>query len=179
MIYDPKIDLVNDNVYTKFGLNRFIRFQDIEQKLNSDDDPRGVANLDPRGLIGRIYVDYHLSLLHTKYTSFRQCGFREERFFKCFSHYKPMADNDAPGAWPIRIPGTLLAGIIKGLTKHCFTQNIKALGLMVTEKKIFRCFPIISLRRPMTPGAWPTLAPGAWLAGFIKGTTKRFYILNI
>ena len=36
MIYDTNIDLVNDNVYTKFGLNRSIRFQDIEQKLNSD-----------------------------------------------------------------------------------------------------------------------------------------------
>ena len=36
MIYDINIDLVNDNVYTKFGLNRFIRFEDIEQKLNSD-----------------------------------------------------------------------------------------------------------------------------------------------
>ena len=40
MIYDTYIDLVNDNVYSKFGLNRSIRFQDIEQKLNSDDDPR-------------------------------------------------------------------------------------------------------------------------------------------
>ena len=36
MIYNTNVDLVNDNVYTKFGLNRFIRFQDIEQKLNSD-----------------------------------------------------------------------------------------------------------------------------------------------
>ena len=36
MIYSTNIDLVNDNVYTKFGLNRSIRFQDIEQKLNSD-----------------------------------------------------------------------------------------------------------------------------------------------
>ena len=36
MIYNTYIDLVNDNVYTKFGLNRSIRFQDIEQKLNSD-----------------------------------------------------------------------------------------------------------------------------------------------
>ena len=36
MIYDTNVDLVNDNVYTKFGLNRSIRFQDIEQKLNSD-----------------------------------------------------------------------------------------------------------------------------------------------
>ena len=36
MIYNSKVDLVNDNVYTKFGLNRSIRFQDIEQKPNSD-----------------------------------------------------------------------------------------------------------------------------------------------
>ena len=36
MIYHTNVDLVNDNVYTKFGLNRSIRFQDIEQKLNSD-----------------------------------------------------------------------------------------------------------------------------------------------
>ena len=36
MIYNTNVDIVNDNVYTKFGLNRSIRFQDIEQKLNSD-----------------------------------------------------------------------------------------------------------------------------------------------
>ena len=36
MIYNTNDALVNDNVYTKFGLNRSIRFQDIEQKLNSD-----------------------------------------------------------------------------------------------------------------------------------------------
>ena len=40
-----------------------------------DDDTRGVANLDPRGI-----VEYHLTLLHTKYASFRPCGFREEDF---------------------------------------------------------------------------------------------------
>ena len=37
-IYNTNIDLVDDNVYTKFGLHRSIRFQDIEQKLNSDDN---------------------------------------------------------------------------------------------------------------------------------------------
>ena len=31
MIYVTNGGLVNDNVYTKFGLNRSIRFQDIEQ----------------------------------------------------------------------------------------------------------------------------------------------------
>ena len=35
-IYYTKVDLVNDNGLTKFGLNQSIRFQDIEQKLNSD-----------------------------------------------------------------------------------------------------------------------------------------------
>ena len=35
-IYDTNIDVFNDNVYTKFGLNRSIRFQAIEQKINSD-----------------------------------------------------------------------------------------------------------------------------------------------
>ena len=33
---NSNIHLVNDNVYTKFGLNLFILSQDIEQKPNSD-----------------------------------------------------------------------------------------------------------------------------------------------
>ena len=36
LIYITNVDIVNDYVYTKFGLNRSICFQDIEQKLNSD-----------------------------------------------------------------------------------------------------------------------------------------------
>ena len=36
MIYNTNLDLVNDNVYTNVGLNRSIRHQDIEKKLNSD-----------------------------------------------------------------------------------------------------------------------------------------------
>ena len=35
-IYNTNIDLVNDNVFTKFGLILSIRSKDIEQKLNSD-----------------------------------------------------------------------------------------------------------------------------------------------
>ena len=35
-IYNPNLDLFNDNVYTKFGLNSSIRSHDIEKKLNSD-----------------------------------------------------------------------------------------------------------------------------------------------
>ena len=36
IIYNANVDFVNDNRYTKFGLNRSIPFQDIEQKLNSN-----------------------------------------------------------------------------------------------------------------------------------------------
>ena len=51
--------------------------------------PRGIANLDPKDMIGRIYVGYHLTLLHmlhTKYTGFRPSGCREkeEIFFILF-----------------------------------------------------------------------------------------------
>ena len=35
-IYNTNIDLVNDNVFTKFGLILSVPSQDIEQKPNSD-----------------------------------------------------------------------------------------------------------------------------------------------
>ena len=53
-------------------------------KFMGDNDPRGVASLDPRGLIGRIYVGDHSAMLHTKYVSSRSHGFREEDFLKFF-----------------------------------------------------------------------------------------------
>ena len=52
-------------------------------------DPRGVASVGPRGLIGRIYVGDNLTLLHTKYVSCGPICFREEDFL-IFSHYKSM-----------------------------------------------------------------------------------------
>ena len=64
-------------------------------------------------------------------------------------------------------PGAGLAQFIMGTTKHCYIQNIEALGLLVSEKKIFLVFPIVSLWRLSTHGAWPNLTPGAWLAQFM------------
>ena len=62
-------------------------------KALGDNDPRCVASLGPRGLIGRIYVGDHLTLLHTYYISSGPHGFREEDILS-FSHYKSMGDND-------------------------------------------------------------------------------------
>ena len=43
-------------------------------------EPRGVASLNPRGMVGRISVGDHLTLLHTKYLSSGSYCFREEDF---------------------------------------------------------------------------------------------------
>ena len=79
--------------------------------------------------------------------------------FSYFSHYKPMLDNDAPGAWPIWAPGTRLAGFMKGVIKHCFTQNIKALSLMASEKKIFYVFSYYKSMEANDPPGHGQLGP--------------------
>ena len=62
-------------------------------------DPRGRAIFDPRGMIGRIYIEDHYTLLHTKYESSGPCGFGEEDFFMFFLM--------TPGAGPVWTPGAL------------------------------------------------------------------------
>ena len=69
----------------------------------------------------------------------------ENKIFLCFSH-------DASRAGPVWTPGAWLAGFIaefiKRTTIHCYTQNMKALGLVVSEKKIFYVFPMTSTPPP-------------------------------
>ena len=55
-----------------------------------------------------------------------------------------------PGAEPVWTPGARLAGFIKRNTIYCYKQNMKALGLVVLEKKIFYVFPIVCLWDLMT-----------------------------
>ena len=69
---------------------------------------RGGAIFAPRGMIGRIYVELHMTLLHIKYTTFVSCGCRVADFFMYF-HHKSMVDNDMPGACPVWTPGARLA----------------------------------------------------------------------
>ena len=104
--------------------------------------PRGGARMDPRDTAGRIYKEDHYTLLHTKYESPGPCGFRED--FLYFSY-------DAPGARPVWTPGARLAGFIKMTTIHCYTQNMKALGLVISEKKIIYVLPMT----PPPPGRGP------------------------
>ena len=56
----------------------------------------------------------------------------------------------APGRGHFMTPGAQWAGFIKRTTTHCYIQNMKALGLVVSEKEIFFYF------FPMThPGRGP------------------------
>ena len=76
-----------------------------------------------------------------------------------------LVDNDMPGAWPVWTPGAPLAAFIKESIIHWSTQHMKALGHMVSEKRIVF---------PMTPPGWGLhWTPGAWLAGFVAGFIKR------
>ena len=92
-------------------------------------DPRGGAIFDPRGMVGRIYKEHHYTLLHTA------LGFvvSEKKTFYVFS-------NEAPGVrpvWPRVCPRARLAGFIKRTNIHCYTQNGKALGLVVLSFFIY------------------------------------------
>ena len=90
-----------------------------------------------------------------------------------YFHCKPMANNDPPRAGPVWTPGAQLVGFIKKITIHCYTQNMTALGLVVSEKKI--CLSFFH----DAPGAGPVRTPGARLAGFIKRTIIHCYTQNM
>ena len=47
-------------------------------KFMGANDPRGVASLDPRGMVGRIYIGDRQTLLYTKSVSSWPHGFRED-----------------------------------------------------------------------------------------------------
>ena len=127
--------------------------------------------MDPRDTVGRIYKEDHYTLLQTKYESSWPCGFGEEVFL-CLTHDPP------PGAGPVWTPGARLAGFIKSTTLHCYTQNMKALGLVVSEKRIF--FFSFSHDAPGAGPVWTRIDPRGIVGRmFIKRTTIHCYKQNM
>ena len=84
-------------------------------------------------------------MLHTKYQGSRHYGFRQEELFHVSSYISLCKASDPKGGhfWP---HGHNLKKLGRGLQGDATYQNIKALGLMVTDKGIFSCF---SLYKPM------------------------------
>ena len=73
----------------------------------------------------------------------RLCGFKDIFFFHVFP-IKSLCQILTPEAWPIWTLGAWFAVLIKDNPKHCYIQNITALGLMVSEKMIILCYPFVS-----------------------------------
>ena len=88
-----------------------------------------------------------------------------------------MADIYANEAWPIWIPGAWLAGFIKGTTRHCYTQNIKALR----EEDL--CFPHYKSMGTNDPQGGDIFDPrvmiGRILIIIMYGTIKHCYMTPI
>ena len=77
-IYNTNVDLVNDNVFTKFGLILSIRSQDIEQKPSSDikQDGNSVAKLR-KTMIYNTNVDLVNDNVYTKFDLNRSIRFQD------------------------------------------------------------------------------------------------------
>ena len=80
-------------------------------------------------------------MLHTKHQRSRTYGFRQD-FFSCFPLYKPTCD---PRGGPVLAPGINLNTFGRSLLGDTTNQNIKALGLMVSDKICFNVSPYLSI----------------------------------
>ena len=127
-------------------------------RSGSYNDPRGGAIFDPRGNIGRIYVELHMTMLYIKYISFVSCCCREDFFI--YFHYKSMVDNDMPGAWPVRTPRGTVGSIYKGEDYTLVHTTYESSGPYGFGEDFFYVFP-------MTPWVGARMDP--------RGTVGRIY----
>ena len=87
---------------------------------------------NPTGMIGRIYVKLHnhccivniKALIHVV---------SEKNIFLCISHYKTMR----PPSVTFMDPRGTFGRVYKGEYFTCYTQTMKTLGLVASEKNIF------------------------------------------
>ena len=98
--------------------------------------PWGGACMDPRGMVSRIYKEDHYTLLSTKYESCGPCVFGEVDFFMFF----PCRPRGGAHMGPRGTVGRIYKEDHYTLLHTNYTQNMKALALVVLEKKIFLCF---------------------------------------
>ena len=77
-IYNSNVDLVNDNVHTKFGLNLCIRSQDFEQNPNSDvNQGRNSVAILRKTMINITNVDLVNDYVYTKFGLNRSISFQD------------------------------------------------------------------------------------------------------
>ena len=127
--------------------------------------PWGVASLEPRGLIGRIYVGDQNILLHTQYIICWPHGFREEDFLR-FSHYKSMGANDPRGMASLNLRGLIGRTYVVDHYTLLHTKYISS-GPHRFREEDFLSFSHYKSMELITLEVWPIWMPRAWLAGFM------------
>ena len=83
-------------------------------------------------------------MLHTIYQGSKPYGFIQENYFNIFPYISLRKTYD-PRAGPFLTPGAWFEQTWWRLTRCCYKPNVMALCPVVSEKKIFSCFPNKSL----------------------------------
>ena len=102
----------------------------------------------------------------------------EKKIFKKFS-YIFQCKKLTPGAGPFLIPGGFFQQHMWRTSRCCHIPNMKALGHVVSEKKIFKSFPIYFNVKLLTPGAGPFLTPGGFFQQHMWRTSICCHIPNM
>ena len=102
-------------------------------------DTWGMANLDPKGMVGRIYVGDYLSLLHTEYLSSGPSGFNED--FWSFCHYKSMGTNEPRGVANLD-PRSMVGRIYEGVRLTLLNTKYLSSGPHGFREEDFLSFPL-------------------------------------
>ena len=76
-------------------------------------------------------------------------------------------------------PGSIGSSTSKRTISHCHIQNIKAVGLVVSEKKIFLVFPIVSLWDLSVAMETTILIQSAPKPNAINPPTQLWFTLNL
>ena len=136
MIYITNVDLVNDYVYTNFGFNKSICFQDIEQKLISEVNQghTSIANLPKFELIQ--------AFIYVLVTCKNEEDQIEMKVLDCsqdFSHYKSMGIfPDTQGQ--LTLQSTVRSGQISKLFKTLWLSSLPAkMKLIRSNIEVLEC----------------------------------------
>ena len=106
------------------------------------------------------------------------CVVSEKKILKSFPVYFNVKLL-TPGAGPFLTPGGFFQQHMWRTSRCCHIPNMKALGRVVSEKKIFLSFPIYFNVKLLTPGAGPLLTPGGFLQQHMWRTSRCCHIPNM
>ena len=107
-------------------------------------------------------------MLHTIYQGSRPYGFRQE-YFQVFPYISMCKIWDPQGSAIFRPRGIIWTNLVERSIRWCYIPNIKVLGLMVSDKKLFPCFSLSNKVRVQRSGkdtnkyhTWPRIPMGKW-----------------